>query len=294
MPKNNNIPLEDKILSDDEALQDKDAPSELKAATIMQHLKELKTRVIYSLLAFIFASIFCYLFVNEIYGFLVKPLAEIYAGQPERKMIFTGLTEAFITYLKLAVFAGFVISFPFTSWQFYAFTAPALYKSEKFFLTLFTIAAPILFLLGAALAYYFIFPAAWKFFVSFEVLDKNNGLPILLEAKVSEYLSLVTSLILAFGLSFQLPVILILFCKMGFITADMLKKGRKYSVVILLSIAGIVTPPDVFSQVALFVPLQLLYEISIVFCKMIDKNKIIKNNEDITENSKFNEFAEEK
>lgn len=228
------------------------------------HLGELKKRLIYSFLAIISGFIIAYIFSEEIYSFLMKPLSEVLSGE-DRRMIYTGLAEAFITYIKLAFFAGIIIAFPIIAYQFYAFIAPGLYKYEKSYFVGFLAASPILFFIGAAFVYYFLFPLAWKFFLSFETIDlTGSNLPVQLEARVSEYLSLVTSMIVGFGLAFQLPVILVLLIKIGLIEVETLKKGRRYAVVILLAIAAILTPPDVLSQIALFAPLYLLYEISIL------------------------------
>ncbi|MBY0406589.1 MAG: twin-arginine translocase subunit TatC, partial [Rickettsiales bacterium] len=182
---------------------------ELARQSILAHLAELKRRLIISLGGFIFASTFCYFYAADIYGFLVQPLAEAFNDTHSRRLIYTGLTEAFVTYLRLAVFAGFILSFPLIASQIYMFMAPGLYKKEKRALIPYLVAAPMLFLSGAAFAYYFIFPAAWKFFLGFES-SGVGGLPIQLETRVSDYLSIVTQLIMAFGLSFQLPVVLIL------------------------------------------------------------------------------------
>jgi sec-independent protein translocase protein TatC len=180
-------------------------------------------------------------------------------------MIFTALYEAFFTYLKVAFFGAIFFSFPIWATQLWLFIAPGLYRSEKRTIMPFLIASPILFLLGAALAYYFIFPLAWHFFISFETPAGAGTVPIQLEAKVSEYLSLVMHMILAFGLAFQMPVGLVLLCKVGILNVQSLRKGRRYAIVGMFVVAAIITPPDVISQVGLAVPLILLYEISILF-----------------------------
>ena len=240
---------------------------------LIEHLRELKKRLIISISALLIASIISYFFVQDIYAFLVKPLADAIGDEAGRKMIFTGLTEAFITYLKLSIFLGIIISFPIFAFQIYSFCAPGLYKDEKRFFVPFLFISPALFLTGASFVYYFLFPAAWKFFLSFEMPGGDGTLPIVLDAKISEYLSLVTSLILAFGLTFQLPLVIILLVKIGMVSVAQLKKFRKYAVVGILTAAAFLTPPDVFSQLALATPLYLLYEISIIFCAKMSSQK---------------------
>jgi sec-independent protein translocase protein TatC len=241
--------------------------AELPKQSLVEHLLELKRRLIISLLAFFVATIICYNFAGDIYAFLVRPLAEVLPNPEHRRLIYTSLTEAFVAYLKLAVFAGFFASFPVIAAQIYLFLAPGLYKKERKAFIPYLIAAPVLFMIGAAFVYYFIFPAAWKFFAGFETLPGEGSLPIQLETKVADYLSLVMHLIIAFGLSFQLPVILVLLVKSGLMSLQNLKVGRRYAIVIIVTVAAFITPPDIFSQIALSVPLYLLYEISILLCR---------------------------
>nr|WP_202397073.1 twin-arginine translocase subunit TatC [Pseudoroseomonas coralli] len=233
---------------------------------LIEHLLELRTRLLWSLGAFIIAFALCYYFSSQIYGFLARPLADILQQQSggERRMIFTALYEAFFTYLKVALFGAVFLSFPMWATQLWLFIAPGLYRSEKKALLPFLLASPVLFVLGAALAYYFIFPLAWKFFISFETPPGSGALPVQLEAKVSEYLSLVMHMILAFGVAFQLPVALTLMAKVGIISVAGLKKGRRYAIVGMFGIAAVITPPDIISQIGLAVPLIALYEISIL------------------------------
>ncbi len=231
------------------------------------HLIELRKRLMISLAAFFVATGICYFFAADIYGFLVAPLAHAFPDPASRRMIYTSLTEAFFTYLRLAVFAGFILSFPVMAAQLYQFLAPGLHKNERRAMVPFLIAAPVLFLIGAAFVYYVIFPPAWKFFLGFESAPGEGGLPIEMVAKVSDYLSLVMHMILAFGLSFQLPIILMLLVKSGMLSVETLKKGRRYAVVIIVTVAAVITPPDIFSQIALSVPLYVLYEMSIILCR---------------------------
>jgi len=237
-----------------------------KPMPLIEHLLELRTRLLWSLGAFIIAFGICYYFSTQIYGFLARPLADILHQQSggERRMIFTALYEAFFTYLKVAFFGAVFFSFPMWATQLWLFVAPGLYRSEKKAVYPFLIASPFLFVAGAALAYYFIFPLAWSFFITFETPPGEGALPIQLEAKVSEYLSLVMQMILAFGVAFQLPVLLTLLCRVGILDVATLKKGRRYAIVGMFVVAAVLTPPDVISQVGLAVPLLALYEISIL------------------------------
>jgi sec-independent protein translocase protein TatC len=241
--------------------------TDLPKQSILEHLVELKRRLIICMLAFFAATVLCYFFAADIYAFLVRPLAEAFPNPEHRRLIYTGLTEAFVAYLKLSVFAGFFIAFPVIASQLYMFLAPGLYKKERKALIPYLAAAPILFLTGAAFAYYIIFPAAWRFFLSFESPAVLGALPIQLETKVSDYLNIAMHLMIAFGLSFQLPVVLVLLVKAGILSLESLKRGRRYAIVIIVTVAAFVTPPDIFSQIALSVPLYLLYEVSILLCK---------------------------
>lgn len=254
---------------DDDPIDDKPMP-------LLEHLIELRRRLLWSIVAFALCFVVCYHFSTELYSFLAQPLADILVqktGQ-NRRLIFTQLYEAFFTYLKVAFFGAAFISFPVVASQIYMFVAPGLYRSEKRAIVPFLLATPVLFLLGAALAYYFVFPAAWKFFLSFESPDGGGGLPVQLEAKVSEYLSLVMKLIFAFGIAFQLPVLLTLLAKVGIISSAGLKKYRRYAYVGMFVIAAIITPPDIITQVGLAIPLILLYEISVVTAGLVETKPV--------------------
>ena len=243
-----------------------------KKSTVSEHLIELRSRLLKSIIFLIITFIICYIFSDKIYNFLVDPYAQAVKDDGNnRRLIFTALHETFLTYLKLAFFAAFFFSCPLILMQIWKFVAPGLYKNEKLALLPFLIATPVLFLLGGMLVYYLIMPLAIKFFLSFETAAINGSLPIQLEAKVNEYLSLVMRLILAFGISFQLPVFLTLLAKVGFITSEYLKTRRKYVVIIIFSMAAILTPPDPITQIGLALPLLLLYEISIFTVKFVEK-----------------------
>jgi len=238
------------------------------------HLTELRSRLIKSFIFLIFIFLLCYFFSAEIYRFLVHPYAEVVLSNGlDRRLIFTALHEAFLTYLKVAFFAAIFISSPVFLSQIWKFVAPGLYKNEKKALLPYLIATPTLFILGGCLVYYLIMPLAIKFFLSFETVAKPGIIPIQLEAKVNEYLSLIMRLIFAFGISFQLPIILSLLARIGVVDSEYLKLRRKYVVVIIFAIAAILTPPDPITQIGLALPLLLLYELSIFTVKFIERKK---------------------
>lgn len=244
-------------------------------STISEHLLELRSRIIKSLIFFVLAFIISYMNADKIYDFLLQPYVKALGegGIGNKRLIFTALQETFITYLKLSFFSALFFSFPIFLIQIWKFIAPGLYSNEKKTILPFMIATPILFLLGAFLAYYFIMPLAIKFFLSFESLTSQTSMPIQLEARVSEYLSLIMIFMLAFGLSFELPVLLILLATVGFIDSKYLLERRRYIIVIIFIVAAIITPPDPISQIGLAIPLMLLYEISILIIKYLEKNK---------------------
>ena len=240
----------------------------------ISHLVELRQRLINSFIFLFSFFVVCYFFSEEIYSFLVQPYADaVKDDNVNRRLIFTALQETFLTYLRVSFFAALFVSSPIILMQIWKFVAPGLYKNEKEAILPYLIATPILFLFGGMLVYYLIMPLAIKFFLSFEASSINSALPIQLEPKVNEYLSLVMKLIFAFGLSFQLPVILSLLARVGFIDSVFLKERRKYVVVIIFVAAAILTPPDPITQIGLAIPLLILYELSIFSVKIIEKRK---------------------
>ncbi len=242
--------------------------------SFVSHLTELRSRLIKAFIFLLFSFVVCYIFSAEIYDFLVKPYSTaVIESNLDRRLIFTALHEAFITYLKVAFFASFFITSPIFLTQIWKFVAPGLYKNEKKALLPYLIATPVLFIFGGLLVYYLVMPLAIEFFLSFESVGNSGSIAIQLEAKVNEYLSLIMRLIFAFGISFQLPVILSLLARINVIDSIYLKKRRKYVVVIIFAVAALLTPPDPITQIGLALPLLMLYELSIFVVKFIEKGK---------------------
>ena len=238
------------------------------------HLAELRSRLIRTFIFLLISFIVCYIFSARIYEFLVQPYADaIIQSNLNRRLIFTALHEAFLTYLKVAFFAAFFITSPIFLTQIWKFVAPGLYKNEKQALIPYLVLTPLLFLFGGMLVYYLIMPLAIKFFLTFETVADSASLSIQLEAKVNEYLSLIMRLIFAFGLSFQLPVVLSLLARIGVVDSKYLKERRRYVIVIIFAIAAILTPPDPITQIGLALPLLILYELSIFAVKFIENKK---------------------
>ena len=234
----------------------------------LDHLKELRQKLIYSIIFFIFSFIISFYFSQSIFEFLAKPLTSIL--QDGNGLIYTALQEAFLTNVKVAFFTAAFISFPFLSFQIWSFISPGLLKKEKKISLPSLIAIPFLFLLGAAVVYYLISPIAWKFFLSFQT-SQADSINITLQAKMNEYLSLMMTFIFAFGLAFQLPVVLLLLVRVGVLTIQQLVSFRKYAIVLAFIFAAIITPPDPFSQISLALPVIILYEVSILISRFLSK-----------------------
>ncbi len=253
--------------------QDDEAELDASKAPLLDHLVELRNRLVRSILMFLIAFIVCFFFAEPIYNFLAQPLADAMADQPDRRMIATALQETFLTHVKVGAFGALCLAFPFIAAQLWLFIAPGLYRHEKNAFLPFLVMTPVMFVLGASFVYYILMPMAIRFFLSFEAPGGDGVLPIEVEARVSEYLSLVMTLIFAFGLCFQLPILLTLLGKVGIVTSKGLKSARRYAVVGVFVLAAVVTPPDIISQFSLAVPLILLYEISVWLVRMIEKKR---------------------
>jgi len=245
--------------------------------SLLDHLTELRNRLGIVMIGFVVIFLACFIrpfgsgshnIADIVYLFLQAPLAE---RQEVSRMIFTGLHEGFFTQVKVAFFVSISITFPLMLLQIWKFVAPGLYKNERQAIYPFLLATPVLFALGAAMVYYIVIPLAWDFFLSFEVQGGEGALPIEVEPRISEYLSLVMRLMFAFGLSFELPVILLLLVRAGLMTADGLASKRKYAILFAFIAAAILTPPDVISQVLLAIPVIMLYELSILGARLIQK-----------------------
>ena len=240
---------------------------------LFDHLVELRRRLLYSILSFLIVFLICFFYSNQIFNFLTQPLADVLGDHHARRLIYTALHEKFVTDIKVAFFMAAFCSFPLVAAQIWMFVAPGLYRQEKNAFLPFLIATPLLFALGAACVYYGVMPMAWKFFLSFEQAAGQGPLAIVLEPKVNEYLALVMHLLFAFGVAFELPVLLTLLVRVGIISADDLASRRRYAIVIAFVVAAVLTPPDPLSQIALAIPIILLYEISIWCGYLIERRR---------------------
>jgi sec-independent protein translocase protein TatC len=250
-------------------------PDEVEAsrAPLLTHLVELRSRLIKAAIAIFIAFVICFFFAERIYNILIIPYE--WAAGPTRdiRMIFTAPQEYFITQLKVALFGAIFIAFPVIATQLYRFAAPGLYKVERKAFIPYLVATPILFLTGAAVVFFIIMPLAMRFFLSLEQPGGPGQAAIELLPKVNEYLSLIMTLILAFGLTFQLPVALTLLARVGIVTSEGLRSKRKWAIVLAFIAAAILTPPDVISQVGLALPTILLYELSILSVRVVERRR---------------------
>lgn len=237
-------------------------------APLLDHLIELRRRLMWCIGALLVSFGICFYFADRIFGFLVRPLTEAF-GEGKGRLVYTKLYEAFFVEVKVAVFAAFFISFPIIANQLWAFVAPGLYAKEKKAFFPFLIATPVLFTLGAALAYYVVMPTAFHFFLSFE--GQSGGLDIEALPSTESYLALVMQFILAFGISFLMPVLLMLLNRAGIVTRQQLVGMRRYMIVLAFVAAAVLTPPDVVSQLMLAIPLIMLYELTLVAIWFTDR-----------------------
>jgi len=258
-----------------------DEEIEASAAPLIEHLAELRTRLINSAIAFVIAMLLCFTVWNPIYNFLTQPLcSSLISGGQDCELIFIKLQEGFMVAIRISLLGGFILAFPVIAHQMWRFVAPGLYKQEKNAFLPFLVASPILFFMGAAFAFYVVTPLAFDFFLGFQqgaVPSEGDvvgeGASIAFQGSAEEYLSLTMKFIIAFGLCFQLPVLLTLMGKAGLVSAEGLGDVRKYAVVGILILAAVVTPPDVITQIILFVVVYALYEVSIQLVRMVEKKR---------------------
>ncbi|HEY7763563.1 MAG TPA: twin-arginine translocase subunit TatC [Aestuariivirgaceae bacterium] len=246
---------------------------EKSQAPLLDHLIELRQRLIYCVIGFVIALIACFFIAQDIFNLLLWPYRWALGDDTNIRLIYTAPQEYFFTQLKIAMFGGLFIAFPLIAIQIYKFVAPGLYRNERNAFRPYLVATPILFMLGAALVFFFVMPVALRFFASFQQSGTEGQAIIELLPRVSEYLSLIMTLILAFGICFQLPIILTLLGQIGVVSSEQLRSGRKFAIVGVFVIAAVFTPPDPFSQVGLALPLLGLYELAVWSVRWIEKRR---------------------
>ncbi|MCP3943888.1 MAG: twin-arginine translocase subunit TatC [Desulfobacteraceae bacterium] len=238
-----------------------------------EHLGELRDRLVRSFIAVGIGFICAYLFKEKIFEFLTAPLVEAMGNAGNAKMIFTGLPEAFFTYLKVSFLAGIIIASPVLFYEFWMFVSPGLYRTEKKYLLPVVVLSFFFFIAGASFGYFVVFPQGFKFFLGF-ANDNIQAMP-----SMKEYLGFASKMLLAFGLVFELPLVITFMARMGLVTVDFLKKNRKYAILIFFVVGAVLTPPDVVTQIMMAVPLMALYEVSIIGAKIFGKKAPVKDDD---------------
>ena len=244
-----------------------------KKILLSNHLIELRNRFIYFFLFFSISFLFSYIFIENIFNFIINPLIDSVDFKENKRFIYTGLAEAFFSYIKLALVTAFIISSPLFIYQIWAFIAPGLLKKEKKIIFPFLFLIPLMFLLGFVFLYYLIVPIAWDFFITFDTSGTEKNYTLELEPKINEYISLTLKLAFAFGIAFQLPTAIFLLTILGLTTPSDLQKKRRFVIVIIFLISALITPPDIISQIGLAIPVIFLYEFSIFISKFFEKKK---------------------
>ena len=263
-------------------MQESELELDLSKAPLLTHLLELRRRLLYCLLVFTIAFAISYGVAEHIYHYLLQPLRHAFGDDNNRRMIYTGLHEAFFTYIKLAFATALFITLPMVLIQLWRFIAPGLYQRERKAILPLFVMTPVLFVMGAALAFYLVMPLAWTFFIGFETPGSETGMAVELEARVSEYLNLVIRLIFAFGLSFELPILLLVLARIGMVSAQGLRDYRRHTIVAAFLVAALLTPPDLISQIALGMPIVLLYELSILLIQWTNADQATRLRQQVT------------
>lgn len=242
--------------------------AELPQQPLLAHLQELRRRLMLAVGSWMGFSLLCYGFVQDLYQMLAAPLRDAFGDEQGRRLMYTGLTEAFVVYLKTALWGGLILSLPIFLYQIWAFLAPGLYAREKAIVRGFFIAGPVLFMMGLLMAYFGVIPVAWHFFLGFQ---SQEGLPIQIDPKMDDYFGLILHILLAFGLAFLFPLVLAILIYRNVIGVNHLKRYRRHVIVVILMVAAVITPPDVISQLALAFPLWVLFEATLWVCTWMQR-----------------------